>query len=89
MKVFKFWCNEYFYVFSGKTQDEANEELFEMFGAFDIDGIEEIPESQWDEKNIKCHEDNNFDLEPYFLSIRDNMTGELPAFICTNDFSTL
>lgn len=89
MKVFKFWCNEYFYVFSGKTQEEANEALFDMIGIFDIDNVEEIPESEWDEKNIKCYEDNDLELEPYYLSIRDNMTGELPEFIYTNDFTTM
>lgn len=60
MKVFKFYCENYYYAYTGETEEEAKECLFEENGEMEIEKIEEIPESEWDEKFISIWEDNNY-----------------------------
>ena len=87
MKVFKFFSDEYFYAFSGRTEPEAKEALFEFVGEMPIDKVEEIPEAKWDEKNIECHEDNDTEKPAFFISIRDELYLNEPTLIFTNDHS--
>lgn len=88
MKVFKFYSRELYYACSGETEEQAKEYLFDDIGIIKIDKIEEIPESEWDEKIINIWEYNDFDTEPYKESIRDVMTKDTPQLIYTNDFSS-
>lgn len=87
MKVFKFTSGEQYYAYSGKTEAEAKEQLFQDFGEMTIDSVEEIPESKWDERFINTWEDNDFEKDPFQVSIRDNLFGDDPILIFTNDFS--
>lgn len=87
MKVFKFYSNNLYYAYSGKDEGEARNQLFEEQGEIQIDKSEEIPESEWDEKIINTWEDNDFEKEPYKVSIREEISGESPTLIFTNDFS--
>lgn len=87
MKVFKFYSTKYFYAYSGETEADAKECLFEQFGEMQIDHVEEIPESEWGKKTINIWEDNNFDKKPFKESIRNQMVGGEPQMIYTNDLS--
>ena len=87
MKVFKFYSDDFFYAYSGETEEEAKQALVEDMGDIGIDNVEEIPESQWDEKIIKEWEDNDFEKELMMLSIRD-IIGDTSGMIFTNDYST-
>jgi len=88
MKVFKFYSEKYYYAYSGKTQEEAKECLFGQMGEMAIDKVEEIPESKWDEEIINIWEDNDFEKKPYKESIRNQMFGDEPQMIFTNDMSS-
>lgn len=89
MKVFKFYSGEYYYAFSGKTEDEAKENLFQDVGQMTIDKVEEIPESQWDDEIISIWEDNNQDTEPFKISIRDSISANDSLMLFTNDLSSI
>lgn len=86
MKVFKFTSGEFYYAYSGETEEEAMETLLWDHGEMKIDSVEEIPESKWDEKVINIWEDNNFETEPYQVSIREVLSNQ-PSMIFTNDMS--
>jgi len=88
MKVFKFYTPDYLFAYSGENEEEAKQAMFEDQGEMNIIKVEEIPESQWDEKTINIWEDNDFDTEPELLSINDQMFGVDPQLIFTNDMST-
>jgi hypothetical protein len=87
MKVFKFYSDRYYYAYSGNSEEEAKESLFEEVGEINIEKVEEIPESEWDEKTINVWEDNDFEKEPYKESIRDSFIGNKPQMVYTNDYS--
>lgn len=87
MKVFKFYSDKYFYTYYANSKDEARECLFEEIGKMNIDKVEEIPESQWDEKDITIWEDNDGDNEYFKESIRDIICGDEPQMLFTNDSS--
>lgn len=87
MKVFKIYSDKYFYTYYANSKDEARECLFEEIGIMNIDKVEEIPESQWDEKNITIWEDNDGDNEYFKESIRNIICGDEPQMILTNDSS--
>ena len=85
MKVFKFYSGDYYYAYSGHDENEARQTLFDDIGEIEIDKVEEIPESKWDKKVVSTWEDNDLEKEPYKVSIRDNMMGEIPTQVFTND----
>lgn len=37
MKVFKFYCGDYYYAVSGNTEEEAKAELFDYVGEMDVE----------------------------------------------------
>lgn len=84
MKVFKFYCEDHCYAFSGETEDQAKECFFETICQMQIDKVEEIPEDQWDDKFINIWEDNDHDNEPFKVSIRECIENT-PTLIFTND----
>lgn len=85
MKAFKFQAEGHEYGIGAKTQQEAESFFFEEIGIRNIASVKEIPETEWHEKTITMYEDNNTDLEPFFLSISEAMVGEEPQLIYTND----
>ena len=85
MKVFKFYSENYYYAYSGETEQEAKDCLFEQMGEMVIDKVEEIPESEWDKEIISIWEYNDFEKEPYKESIRGQLLGDEPQMIFTND----
>jgi hypothetical protein len=85
MKVFKFYSAPYYYAYNGKTEEEAKKALFEFTGEMLIDKVEEIPEEKWDDKDIKVHEDNDTETEPFYISIREAMDDNEPQLLFTND----
>lgn len=87
MKVFKFYCGETFYAFAAETKDLAIAEFEEQTGD-QYTVVEEIPESEWNDKTISMWEDNNFDNEPFKVSINEMICGKEPQMIFTNDFSS-
>lgn len=88
MKVFKFFVGEFFYACAAKTIEEAYSILCESIGKVEVDSVQGIPESKWDEKSIKIHECNDFDTETYFISIREAIVGDDPQLIFTNDLNS-
>lgn len=86
MKIFKFYCDKYYYAYSGNSEDEARECLFEQMGEMNLDKVEEIPESEWNEKFINIWDDNDFEKEPYKESISDIIFNNEPQMIFTNDY---
>jgi hypothetical protein len=86
MKVFKIYSEDYYYAYSSETEEDAVKLFIEEQGDLFIDKIEEIPESKWDEKVINVWEDNDFDTEPWQVSIREEIS-KTPQLIFTNDYS--
>lgn len=87
MKVFKFKDESHFYTISGNTLEEAEDVLCNEIGVGAYE-VEEVPESKWDEQNIKFNEDNDMEKEGFYMSIREVMETE-PMLLCTNDYSIL
>jgi len=87
MKVFKFTSEEYYWAVSGETKEQAKNYLFEVVGEMTIDKVEEIPENEWDEKIISVWEDNDFETEPFKVSIREEMFSSEPQIIYSNDLN--
>lgn len=87
MRVFKFHVNQLVYAFAAKTQAEAERAMFDEIGESVVDKIEEVPQSEWDEKTIAMYEDNDWEEEPFYVSIREQICGEDPQLIFTNDAS--
>lgn len=85
MKVFKFTTGDVYYGYSGHDLNEAKQTMFDDMGETEIDAVEEIPESEWDNKCIAVYEDNDLEQEPFYISIRENMLGETPILLFTND----
>ena len=88
MKVFKITIENYFYAIYAENAEDAITFLSEEIGAFDNYKIEEIPESEWDKKDIKIYEDNDTSTEPFYVSIREEICGKEAQLVYTNDFST-
>jgi activator of HSP90 ATPase len=88
MRVFKISIGEYIYGIYAKDSVEAISFLHEEIGYLKVDKIQEIPESEWDKKDIKIYEDNDTSTEPFFVSIREEICGNEAQLIFTNDFST-
>ena len=87
MKVFKFYCGELYYGFAAETKELAIEQFEEETGdQFTV--CEEIPESEWDTKNISVWEDNDMSRKPYKQSIHDIICGTEPQMVFTNDRSS-
>lgn len=84
MKVFKFYYDDCHTAFSGKDQQEATEALTEWVGDVKIDNVEEIPESEWDEKFIDIYPDNDKSKKPFKVSIRECIENT-PTMIFSND----
>ena len=87
MKVFKFNCGQYYYVYSACTEQEAKEKLIEDFNPVMIGRVEEIPEEMWDEKIITVYEDNDLSKEPFKLSIRESIYEDGCGLMYTNDLT--
>ena len=85
IRVFKFTSNDLYWAVSGHDQDDAKNYLFEVVGEMNITKIEEIPESKWDDKTINIWEDNDLETESFKVSIREELQGEDPSIIYTND----
>lgn len=85
MKVFKFTSGSLIYGYAAETEEDAKTLLFEDYGEMEIDTVEEIPQSKWDEKTILEWEDNDLSKRPFKVSIRDEMVGAGQVF--TNDLS--
>jgi hypothetical protein len=83
MKAFKFYCGESFYGYAALTKETAIDQFTEDTGD-QYTLCEEIPENEWDEKNISVWEDNDLANEPYKISIRDAICGTTPQMIFSN-----
>ena len=88
MKVFKITIENYFYATYAENIKDAIAFLSEEIGVFNDYKIEEIPESEWDKKDIKIYEDNDTSTEPFYVSIREEICGKEAQLVYTNDFST-
>ena len=88
MKVFKITIENYIYAIYAKNIEDALIFLSEEIGIFNNYKIEEIPESEWDKKDIKIYEDNDTSTEPFYVSIREEICGKEAQLVFTNDFST-
>lgn len=89
MRVFKFYSGELFYAYSGHDETEAQKALFDDLGEMTIDDVEEIPEDEWDYKSIKIWDDNDMSQEPFLVSIREMLIGDMPTMVFTNDLGEL
>ena len=88
MKVFKITIENYFYAIYAENIEDALTFLSEEIGNFDYSEIQEVPESEWDKKDIKIYEDNDTSTEPFYVSIREEICGKEAQLLFTNDFST-
>lgn len=84
MKVFKFYVGHLYYGYAAQTEEEAISSFKEDTGE-DFDKKEEIPESEWDKKDINIWEDNDTNKKPFKVSIRESISGEEAHQIFTND----
>lgn len=87
MKVFKICIGKLYYAYAAHTKEQAIEKFIEDTGD-QYTAIDEIPEGEWDKKNIKNWEDNNFDKKPYKVSIRESIVGTKPQQVYTNDYAS-
>ena len=89
MKVFKFQndATKKYYAVAAMSQELAIEHLHEDVGT-PWDSVEEIPESEWDNPTINVWEDNDFDKEPFKISIRESIIDNEPQMIFSNDMSS-
>lgn len=85
MKVIEFKVNGFRYGYIGPSKKEIRDFVKEQFGDTKFDEVVDIPENEWDKKTIAIYEDNNFDTEPYFLSIREIVVGNETQMIYSND----
>ena len=83
MKVFKIHSDTCYYGIAAMTEQEAKECFVENVNdnIEAITSIEEVPESEWDKKDIKIYEDNDPEKESFLVSIRECLTGDTGAFI--------
>lgn len=87
MKIIKFYSKQLFYFVSGETELEAIETLFDLAGEMEIDKQEEIPESEWDEKLIEIHDEDDDSL--FKASLRELITTNASEILGTNDDSLI
>jgi hypothetical protein len=85
MKVIEFKADGFIYGYAGQTEQEIRDFIIEEYGDEEFDDVVEIPESEWDKETIAIWEDNNFDEEPYYISIREAIVGNEPQMIYSND----
>jgi predicted transposase YbfD/YdcC len=88
MKVFKFYTKEYYYGYSGETEQQARDLFIEEHGDIEIIKVEEVSEQEMDEESIKIFEDNDQENESFMVSIRSEIQNE-PSLVFTNDWSYL
>lgn len=84
MKAFKIYSDGLYYAYAAMTQELAINQFKEEISD-EYEEIEEIPESEWDKKEIRIYEDNDTNIEPWFESIREIICGTDPQMIFTND----
>ena len=84
MKAFKIYSDGLYYAYAAMSEELAINQFKEEISD-EYEKIEEIPESEWDKKEIKIYEDNDTNGEPFFKSIRDIIWGTDPQMIFTND----
>lgn len=72
MKVFKFSRNGKSYTVASETKEEAKQHLNDEYGV-DIPNCFEIPESEWDNRDIKMYVDNDPTQEKFYTSIREQL----------------
>lgn len=85
MKVIEFKVNGFRYGYIGPSEQEIRYFVKEEFGDTEFDEVVDIPENEWDKKTIAIYEDNNFDNEPFFLSIREIVVGNGTQLIYSDD----
>lgn len=86
MKVFKFYYGNIFHVIASETKATAITKYNEEVGATFTE-IQEIPDVEWDVKNINVYEDNDFRNVPETVSINDvinEISGSNGEILCTN-----
>lgn len=86
MKAFKIYSDGLYYAYAAMTKELAINQFKEEISD-EYEEIEEIPESEWDKKEIKIYEDNDRNSEPWTESIREIICGTEPQMIFTNDTS--
>ena len=89
MKVFKITVDKFYYAIYAENKTEAIAYLIEQIGDFEDEVIEEISESEWDEKIINIWEDNDTSKQPFKVSIREEICGNEPQLLYTNDYSLI
>ncbi len=84
MKVFKFYYDDCHTAISGKDELQAREFFEEYVGNPETDKIEEIQESEWDNRFINIYPDNDRSKKPFKVSIRECLE-DTPTMIFSND----
>lgn len=88
MKVFKFYCGKSHYGVAAKTKKEAinifNEQIGDLYTI-----CKEIPEKEWDKKDISIWEDNNPKKKLFKISIREAIFKSNPHIVFGSDTSFL
>lgn len=88
MKVFKIYSDGCYYGIAALTEQEAKECFAEEINddITSISKIEEVPESQWDKRDITIHEDNDPERASWKVSIRESLSSDNePEILFSND----
>ena len=84
MKVFRFARNGESYTIASETKQEAKQHLQDEHGV-NIPNCFEIPEADWDKKDIAMHVDNDVEKEKFYTSIREQMLKSGLKFMTPED----
>ena len=84
MKVFKFAKEGRSFTIASSNKEDARNHLLNEYGV-DIRNCFEIPESDWSNKDIKMHVDNDMEKEMFHVSITDIIPKAGVQLLATTD----
>ena len=84
MKVFKFSRNGTAYTVAAESKESAKQHLIDEYGV-KIPNCFEVPESEWDNKDIIMYVDNDSNNEKFYVSIREQISDNVPQLLATTE----
>ena len=84
MKVFKFLRNGKSYTISSDSKENAQQHLKNEYGV-NIPNCFEVPESEWDLRDIKMFVDNDPSKDKFYTSIREQIPRSGTQLLATTE----
>ena len=84
MQVFKFSRNGQSYTIASDSKESARQHLNDEYGV-NIPNCFEIPESEWDNRDIKMYVDNDPSKDKFLTSIREQMPKSGTQLLATTE----